>query len=641
MSNVSRLLSLKISNIGCVGPTPIEIALDRVVCLVGRNNVGKSTILRAYELARGTSSFNPTVDRCRWAPEGQPSRIELDVHIPDGIANVDSRWKVANGDDRVVRSRWEWSPRTAYQKTRTTWDPSAETWADDGKAGGADNVFNSRLPLPLRVGSLDDAIATEELLLALALDPFVAQMSEQERDRNSALSQSVQGLVGLVENLATAHRAHFDSIASEVQKSFVSIFPSLGVRLNIGMAEPSIKLRDLLKTGSGIRICEGHYETQLSQQGTGARRALFWSMLQVHNELRRKADLRAELKRPLLTKLKKTKEESERAHILEQLSEIDKGDKAPADASDPALPGYLLLVDEPENALHPMAARLAQKHLYEIGQDPNWQVMMTTHSPYFVNPLEDHTTIVRLQRVTDHQGTIQLKTYRAETVEFDSDEKRQLAALQQMDVGFSEIFFGSYPVLVEGDTEHAAFLASAIEQGHKLAAEVAVIRARGKAILPALIRMLRHFKIDFGVLHDSDWPYVSKSNKAAAMFGVNQSIYDEIKIARSEGVRVRHRCSIPDFERFLGNDQLASEKPLEAYLRIKKDEALAEQVRSLFEELCVSDSDQPFAFDEAKQSFRDALQERVVVWAKANGESSDPRLNRNKAITTAKEPGAC
>ncbi|MCZ5768770.1 hypothetical protein O5340_02120 [Escherichia coli] len=48
-----------------------------------------------------------------------------------------------------------------------------------------------------------------------------------------------------------------------------------------------------------------------------------------------------------------------------------------------------------------MAARAAQAHLYELGKHPDWQVLLTTHSPYFINPLEDHTTIARMQRSTD------------------------------------------------------------------------------------------------------------------------------------------------------------------------------------------------------------------------------------------------
>ena len=44
-----RLHKLIISNFRSIGRVPVEIELDDIVVLVGPNNVGKSSILRAYE----------------------------------------------------------------------------------------------------------------------------------------------------------------------------------------------------------------------------------------------------------------------------------------------------------------------------------------------------------------------------------------------------------------------------------------------------------------------------------------------------------------------------------------------------------------------------------------------------------------
>jgi putative ATP-dependent endonuclease of OLD family len=51
LSDRSRLIRMKVSNVGCVGPDGLTVALDNILCVVGPNNTGKSTILRAYELA--------------------------------------------------------------------------------------------------------------------------------------------------------------------------------------------------------------------------------------------------------------------------------------------------------------------------------------------------------------------------------------------------------------------------------------------------------------------------------------------------------------------------------------------------------------------------------------------------------------
>lgn len=86
MADTSRLVRMCIRNVGCIGPEGCQIALDNIVCLVGGNNCGKSTVLRAYELAIGTEAFDPERDLCKRAGE-TPASVEIWVHIPQGMAN--------------------------------------------------------------------------------------------------------------------------------------------------------------------------------------------------------------------------------------------------------------------------------------------------------------------------------------------------------------------------------------------------------------------------------------------------------------------------------------------------------------------------------------------------------------------------
>lgn len=92
--------------------------------------------------------------------------------------------------------------------------------------------------------------------------------------------------------------------------------------------------------------------------------------------------------------------------------------------------------------------------MYSLADDDMWQVMLTTHSPQFVNPLEDHTTIVRLGRTSVNPSP---KTYRSDTINFEESEKERLGILSQFDMDIVEMFFGQYPILIEGDTEYTAF----------------------------------------------------------------------------------------------------------------------------------------------------------------------------------------
>lgn len=647
--NRSKLVSITVRNIGCIGNEGIQIELDKLVCLVGKNNAGKSTILRAYELAKGSASFEVARDRCQYAPGDQPSEVLLEVHIPEGIGNVDAKWKTARDGLLIVKSRWQWAGPN-YQKIRTTWDPTGGpdgigAWADDGKAGGADPVFNSRLPRPLRIGSLDDAAKTEEMLLALALGPLLAGLEKERTNPESTLSKAIASVSQQLDALSGAHEEHFNNIAGRVAAGFKGVFPRLDVKLKIGAAPLVPKLGDLVKGGSSLKVQDGIAETSLAQQGTGARRALFWSMLQVHNELSRDKEVRQDYFKRLEKELGDTEKklpkakEADKPELTEYVAKIKTlldahvaGAPIPDSPDDPAFPGYLLLIDEPENALHPMAARAAQRHLYELAESPDWQVMMTTHSPHFINPFVDHTTIVRLERAGDEDAApVAPKTYRSDLIEFEGDDKERLQALQQIDPSFSEVFFGSYPILVEGDTEHAAFLASILERQHLLMDRVTVIRARGKAILAPLIKVMTHFKIDFGIVHDADSPFKRNGHKNG-MWTENEKIRDLLVKARDGGLRVRHRISVPDFERFLGGEEESKDKPLNTYLVVTKDDAKAQRVQDLLTSLLSSEQHEPFV-DGALGAggYLHWLSSVIQDWANDNGQSEDIRFKGAKA----------
>lgn len=643
--NRSRLVRMTVRNIGCIGAEGLEIEMDNVVCVVGRNNAGKSTLLRAYELARGSAPFVPSQDRHQHALQDEPSEIFLEVHIPDGIGNVDARWKIDREGLRIVKSRWQWIAPD-FQRVRSTWDPQGGEagtgdWADDGKAGGADPVFSSRLPRPLRIGSLDDAEKTQETLLTLALTPLLESLEKERTNSESALFQAISSVTGQIDNLSSSHERHFNCIAEKITEGFQGVFPEMNVRLKVAATPLVPKISDLVKNGSSIRIMDGRNDTILRQQGTGARRALFWAMLQVHNELTRDKEIRIEYKKKLdrsladeEKKLKKVKQERQ-AELLAVIDELkaklaahDAGAPIPESPDDPALPGYLLLIDEPENALHPMASRAAQRHLYKLAENPEWQVMITTHSPYFINPFEDHTTIIRLERSTENgDGMVSPRTYRSDLIGFDGDEKQRLQALQHIDPSFAEIFFGSYPILVEGDTEHAAFMAAVIERQHELLNYVTIIRARGKAILVPLIKVMEHFKIDFGVVHDCDSPF-KRNGDASGMWTENRKIRDAIVKARSTGVTVRHRVNVPDFERYLGGEEESKDKPLTAYRRITDDAELGGNVQRLLGELISGDQHEPFTEIDLQSStdYLAVLAIKVEAWAQQNGLADEARF---------------
>lgn len=572
MSNHSRLVSMTVYNLGCVGPEGVTVDLDNILCLVGPNNAGKSTILRAYELAV-TSGKLAEGERSSLCPDNDCPAVEISVHIPEGTQNIAERWVEVDGDLRLVKSRWEWWDDK--KPIRKTYDPSTQEYAEDGKASGVDAVFNARLPKPLRVGALEAPEKEQDKLLALILEEIIESISAKATG-DTDLRRAIERLVLEAESCLQEFKADVEFAASEVNKQFKQVFPDLSVGIKVGLPAMPLDVGAALKKGSSLEVAEGEEGKPWSRQGAGAQRALFWSLLGVRSRLEERRKKRSRVRKP---------EES----------------------ADVALPGYMLLLDEPETGLHPNAIRAARKYLYDLAEDDGWQVMFTTHSPLFIDPTVDHTTIVRLER----EGAIHSpRTYRSDRPCFDADEKEKLKMLLKFDSGLAEMFFGGFPVIVEGDTEFAAFerIMELRPEKYPLESRPVLVRARGKYTIVPIVKMLRHFRVGFSVLHDTDLPSLGGGGNSA--WKANRAIAEQIRLAvEEEKLKVGYCQSVPNFEEEHGARLPTKDKPWNIVRVMDSDSNVTSSIESALDSLLLVDGD--------GSSLRpyEALIERVKEWA--------------------------
>lgn len=640
MADRSRLLSIQIFNLGCIGKEGLFIELDNILCLVGTNNTGKSTVLRAYELALGTVPYSYEKDHCSRSGE-EPSIVEIEVHIPPGIGNIAEKWKEKKDPYHIVKSKWEWDK--TGKSERKTWDPEINDYTDEGNAAGLDNVFKSRLPVPFRIGALQNPQVELKTLLTLLVKPIADSLNVDLENKESELSKLLLSFTEHAKIPVEAHKKRIQEINDEITNSHKKIFPHLAIDLNIGISDIDINPLDALLKGSKLNFSEWGENIEWDQQGTGSQRALFWSLLQVRSKLQALSNFKTDTEKKVKTiekeikkleverdKVKKAETKQEKQEIIDQknielqkLQQINvEEDYNKKDESDLALPGYMLLIDEPEVALHPNAIRAASEYLYDLGNDPSWQVMITTHSPLFINPLQDHTTIIRLSRDSEKPTP---NSYISDTVSFSPDELENLKMLNRFDQAIAEMFFGQYPIIIEGDTEFASFekIFELFPEDYLINSMPILIRARGKYSIIPIIKMLAHFKSDFSVLHDTDFP-LTKNGKKNLAWTANYDIYTEIEKARAKGIKVIHRLSFYTFESQhkgieLDKDgdviiPLSKEKPWEMCQAIKSNDSISSSVRKVFDELSFVNSPQ-FPFD---ISFIDGLSRDYLKYVTEN-----------------------
>lgn len=630
---------------GCIGNEGLTVDLDNIVCLVGPNNSGKSTVLRAYELAVGTQNFSKEKDSCKKSDE--ITTIEISVHIPENVGNIAEKWKEKVGQYLVVKSKWEWDVNG--NKSRKTFDPEINDYSEDGNAAGLDNVFNSRLPIPFRIGALENPQIELKNLLKLIVDPIAENLKIKLNDKESELSKALEIFSNEAKVPVEQHKKKIEKYNAEITRNHNQIFPNLSIDLDIGISDIRVDPIDALIKGSRLNIKEFQENVDWEQQGTGSQRALFWSLLQVRSKLQSINDIKVENEKKikLIEKdIKKAEGERDKAskaatkeakqdiinkktEELEALKTVVPERAYEENNEGIALPGYMLLIDEPEIALHPNGIRAASKYLYDLAKDKSWQVMLTTHSPLFINPFEDHTTIVRLSR---GEGSPSPKTYKSDSIKFGEEELDELKLLNNFDQNLAEMFFGQYPIIVEGDTEFASFerIMQMNPEKYPVGIRPVIIRARGKFTITPIVKMLTHFKIDFSVLHDTDYP-VNKSGDKNGVWSYNYTLYEEILKTRELGLRVVHRVSTSTFEiehlgvklDVSGNLLLppSKDKPWIMYNEIKNQESIRKSVEKVFDELLgISSNEEPY-----KKPFSESLSEEFSNWVRIN-HINDPRF---------------
>lgn len=215
----------------------------------------------------------------------------------------------------------------------------------------------------------------------------------------------------------------------------------------------------------------------------------------------------------------------------------------------------LLLIDEPEAFLHPEAVRALSRSLYKIGQE--MPLMISTHSPVLIDLSEQHTSIQVFKVSSDSA----IEIYKSDTDLFNEDDIKNIKILNYTDSYVNEFFFAEKILIVEGDTEYIAFKQIAKERDENLH----IIRARGKATICTLMKILNQFKTSYVVIHDVDNEEDRNIQGLKTQLTNCKKILAE-KLAVQENSDIKIFCSISNFEVAIGLGQVESkQKTKKAY----------------------------------------------------------------------------
>ena len=163
--------------------------------------------------------------------------------------------------------------------------------------------------------------------------------------------------------------------------------------------------------------------------------------------------------------------------------------------------------EEPEIYLHPNAAEQMRRTIYDLAGDES-QIICTTHSTFMIDMSKDKYQILNRFFATD-TGT-ECNPFNISEVfkALEADDKQYVKMLIKFDDHMSRIFFAKKVIIVEGDTE-AIVLKETIslipsEIQKKILSDIQVVKARGKAAIISLVKYFNAIGINYFVIHDRD-----------------------------------------------------------------------------------------------------------------------------------------
>lgn len=258
--------------------------------------------------------------------------------------------------------------------------------------------------------------------------------------------------------------------------------------------------------------------------------------------------------------------------------------------------------EEPEIYLHPSAAHQLRDTIYELASSSTNQIICTTHSPFMIDLSRKSNQVLNhfcYEAVNIEKGT---SNYLVDKIisnpfnvtkafrELHENDKSYVKMLLKMDDYMSKVFFVENVLIVEGDTEDIVIRESIQRMPDSVRKDILhnwhIVKARGKASIISLVKYFLAMGIRPYVIHDKD-----SGTAGAEIFN------GPIASVTGEERRIMLENCIEDV---LGYAAPTSEKPYRAHRYINSnwgkswDEVEGDWktiMESLFEEAFQSESD--------------------------------------------------
>ncbi len=167
----------------------------------------------------------------------------------------------------------------------------------------------------------------------------------------------------------------------------------------------------------------------------------------------------------------------------------------------------IVCFEEPETYLHPSAANQMREAIYELSSNTT-QIIATTHSPYIIDLSRKPNQV--LSRMFNCGNHVECHTFSV-TEKFKAlqeSDKDYVKMVLKIDNHVARMFFTKTVIIIEGDTEDILIKETLRRLDRskyfKILSDFEIIKARGKASIIGIVKYLTSMGIKPIVVHDLD-----------------------------------------------------------------------------------------------------------------------------------------
>ena len=506
----------------------VELLFGDASFLIGQNNTGKSTVLKAIEILMSAKKQLPSSDYYSTIDEenGETKIAETKIKLEGEFRNLpkeSKEWRGFKGRIFEYDTETETGLSVIYRKTYLLGKDviiefkskqreikeefrECKTASDYIAAGLSRNIIDPLFPdIDKNIGKSKNALEQLDLLDEIyeltdedvwfqnpggipgnvlkmlpryLLIPIDSNLSEIQGSNNSVLGKTLNELFDMVressKNFKEAQK-FLDELSKELDpKDKESEFGKMMIELNSVLSSvfPDSELHATTNLSDPSKVLKPSFDIEMSSnirtavenQGTGMVRAAVFGMLRFRQKWL-------------------SKKEDDHARSL------------------------IICFEEPEIYLHPSAANQMRDAIYELSSS-NSQIIASTHSPYIIDISRKPQQV--LNRLAEDGNSIVNKPFTV-TDTFNAlqeNDKTYVKMILKIDDYIARAFFTNHVTIVEGDTEDILIRESIKrlpnEQFRSIISNFEVIKARGKAAIVGLVKYLTAMGISPIVVHDRD-----------------------------------------------------------------------------------------------------------------------------------------